>query len=147
MLEQYIIEYVKHPVQRISTIVIVPKKDDLRICLDMRQVNKAVLREHYPLPTFEELLHKLLECKIFSKLDIKQAYYQLELDESCRHITTFITPLGLMRYKRLLFGLSSAPEIFQKVMEFIIRGLGGVLIYIDDIIMFAQTRWQHLKRD
>lgn len=146
MLEQDIIEYVNHPAQWISPMVIVPKKDDLRICIDMRQVNKAVLREHYPLPTFEELSHKLLGCKIFSKLDIKQAYHQLELDEDCRHITTFITPLGLMRYKRLLFGLSSAPEIFQKVMEFIIRGLEGVLIYIDDIIVFARTHLQHEAR-
>lgn len=127
-------------------MVIVPKNDDVRICIDMRQVNKAVLREPHPLPTFEELSHKLLDCQIFSKLDVKQAYHQLELEESCRHITTFISPLGLLRYKRLMFGLSSAPETFQKTMEFITRGLDGVVVYIDDIIVFGRNLREHDER-
>ena len=143
MLRQDIIEFVNEPSKWISPMVIVPKKGDVRICIDMRQANKAVLREHYPLPTFEELSHKLVGSTIFSKVDIKQAFHQLELEEECRHITTFISPMGLMRYKRLMFGLSSAPETFQKTIEFIARGLKGVLIYIDDMIIFGRDESEH----
>lgn len=149
LLSQEIIEYVNEPAKWISPMVLVPKKDDVRICIDMRQANRAVMREHYPLPTFEELSHKLVGCSVFSKLDIKQAYHQLELDQECRYITTFITPLGMMRYKRLLFGLSSAPETFQRTMEFITRSLTGILVYIDDILVFGRTvrdHDEHLKR-
>lgn len=146
MLEQDIIEYVNQPSCWISPMVIVPKKEEIRICIDMRRANCAILREHFPLPTFEEISHKLLGCQFYSKLDIQQAFHQLELDEACRYITTFITPLGLMRYKRLLFGLSSAPETFQKTMQFIISGLEGVLVFIDDLIVFAKDEKQHTLR-
>lgn len=97
----------------ISPMVIAFKpKGDIRLCLDMRQANRAILRENYPLPTFESFITKLRNAKLFSRLDLKDAYHQLELDEASRPITTFITPRGLFRYKRLMFGINAAPEIF-----------------------------------
>lgn len=93
---------------------------DIRLCIDMRRANAAILRENYPLPTFYSFMTKLQRAKYFSRLDLKNAYHQLELDEESREITTFITSKGLYRYKRILFGVNSAPEIFQKTMESIL---------------------------
>lgn len=82
---------------------------------------------------------------LFSKIDIKNAFHQLELAPDSREITTFITKSGLFRYKRLMFGLSCAPEIFQKVMEHILSGIPGCYNYIDDIIIIGSTDEEHDK--
>ncbi|XP_036334769.1 uncharacterized protein K02A2.6-like [Rhagoletis pomonella] len=112
-LAKDIIEPVIGPCSWISPIVAVFKEGgEMRLCVDMRRANQAVLRENYPLPTFDSFMTKLKEAKFFSRLDLKWAYHQLELEESSREITTFITHKGLFRYKRLMFGISSAPEIF-----------------------------------
>lgn len=118
MLAQDIIEPVSGPTSWISPIVIVFKEGgEMRLCIDMRRANQAVLRENYPLPTFDTFMTKLRGAKLFSRIDLKWAYHQLELDESSRHITTFISHKGLFQYKRLMFGINSAPEIFQRVLE------------------------------
>lgn len=70
----------------------------------------------------------------------------MEIAENSREITTFITKKGLFRYKRLMFGINCAPEIFQKIMERILAGCEGCLNYIDDIIVFAPTKEQHDER-
>lgn len=94
----------------------------------------------------DDFLHNLNGCNIFSRLDIKQAFHQVEVAENCHHITTFITKIGLMRYKRLMFGITCAPEIFQKTIEKIFAGVEGVMYYIDDIIIFAKNIKDHDKR-
>lgn len=93
-----------------------------RVCLNLRRVNEAVLRERYPMPVVDELLARIGKG---SKLDIRDAFLQTELAPESRDITTFITSRGLFRFKRLPFGLVSAPEIFQKVMEEILAGCEG----------------------
>lgn len=105
-----IIEPVAGPSRWISPIVLAFKENgDIRMCIDMRRANRAILRENYPLPTFESFMTKLKGAKYFTRLDLKNAYHQIELHEDSREITTFITPRGLFRYKRLLFGVNSAP--------------------------------------
>lgn len=112
-LQRDIIEKVNGPSTWISPIVIAFKPDDtIRLCIDMRKANLAIQREKYPIPTFESFMTKLRNAKYFSRLDLKDAYHQLELHEDSRPITTFITHKGLFRYKRLLFGVNSAVEIF-----------------------------------
>lgn len=139
-----IIEPVFGPSKWISPIVIAFKgNDDIRLCVDMRCANRAILRENYPLPTFESFMSKLKAARIFSRLDLKSAYHQLELDESSREITTFVTHKGLFRYKRLMFGVNSAPEIFQKIMEGMLSTCPNVLNYIDDIIVFGSCDEDH----
>lgn len=96
-----------------------------RVCLDLRRVNEAVLRERYPMPVVDELLARIGKGRVRSKLDIRDAFLQTELAPESRDITTFITSRGLFRFKRLPFGLVSAPEIFQKVMEEILAGCEG----------------------
>ncbi|XP_043659792.1 uncharacterized protein K02A2.6-like [Drosophila teissieri] len=128
----------------ISPMVIAFKPNgDIRLCLDMRQANRAILRENYPLPTFESFMTKLRNAKLFSRLDLKDAYHQLELDEASRPITTFITPRGLFRYKRLMFGINAAPEIFQRRLEELLSSCENVMNYIDDVIIFGNSEQEH----
>lgn len=78
----------------------------------MRRVNAAVLREHHPLPTMDQLLPKIGKAKLFTKLDVKNAFHQIEIHPDSRHIRTFITSRGLYEYKRLMFGITCAPDLF-----------------------------------
>ncbi|CAC5425645.1 unnamed protein product [Mytilus coruscus] len=120
LLEQDIIEKIGNtPTPWVSPIVTPPKKnlDEIRLCVDMREANKAIIRERHLLPTVEELIHDLNNASIFSKIDLRSGYHQLELDEPSRYITTFSTHIGLFRYKRLSFGISSASEIFQETIR------------------------------
>lgn len=105
----------------------------------MRRANEAVKRENHPLPTMEDFMPHLGKGKFFTKLDVKSAYHQVEISESSRPITTFITKKGLFRYKRLMFGIAIAPEIFQKIMEQILAGCEGCFKYMDDIIVYGET--------
>lgn len=84
----------------------------MRICVDMRLPNTAILQERHITPTIDDLIHDLNGAAVFSKLDLKAGYHQLELDADSRYITTFTTHTGLWRYNRLNFGLSSAAEVF-----------------------------------
>ena len=77
----------------------------------MRQPNKAIQRERHSMPTLDELIHDLNGATMFSKLDLRAGYHQLELNAESRYITTFSTHVGLFRYKRLNFGINSASEI------------------------------------
>ncbi|XP_017462168.1 PREDICTED: uncharacterized protein LOC108355515 [Rhagoletis zephyria] len=139
-----IIEPVRGPSSWISPIVVVFKENgEIRLCIDMRLANKAILRENYPLPTFEMFIAKARGAKFFSRLDLKDAYHQLELHESSREITTFITHKGLFRYKRLLFGVNSAPEIFQRVLAEILSPCKNAHNYLDDVIIFGKTELEH----
>ena len=114
--KQDIIERVpeSQPTPWVSPIVAVPKKDGgVRICVDMRCANEAIKRVRHPIPTVDDVSFELNGAQYFSKLDLSQAYHQLELEEESRYITTFSTHLGLYRYKRLNYGTIAAAEIFQ----------------------------------
>lgn len=82
----------------------------------------------------------------FTKLDLADAFFHVELHKDIRHYTTFMTAKGLMRFKRLPFGLSRAPEIFQKVMERIMVNCEGIIVYLDDILIFGSTIEELEKR-
>lgn len=136
---QDIIESVTEASEWVSPMLVKRKSvHEVRIIIDLREANKAVVREVHPLPTLEPMTKKIGGNKIFTKLDIKQAFHQVVLKTECRYITTFISPIGLMRYKRLMFGLSAAPELFQKVMETIFADLSWLIIFIDDILIPAK---------
>ena len=139
-----IIEKVSGPTPWISPIAAVPKKaGGVRLCVDMRAANKAIKRERHPMPTTEEIIHEMNGSTVFSRLDLKQVFHQLELDEESRYITTFSTHVGLRRYKRLMFGVNSAPEMFQHTMRELLQGIPGALNFIDDIIVYGTTKQQH----
>ena len=142
-----IIERVEGPTHWLSPIVTVPKdNEDIRLCVDMRQANRAIIRERHPIPTVKELLYNLNGAKVFSKIDLKMGFHQMELDEASRDITTFVTPFGLFRYKRLMFGIASAPEVYQHQLQKVISGLTGCQNYADDIIVYGRDRREHDAR-
>lgn len=128
----------------VSPIVVAYKKNgDIRLCVDLREVNKAIVPDRYPLPKIPELLCELKGAKVFSKLDLQAAYHQLQLHSDSRDLTTFITHDGLYRYKRVCFGLSSAPSAFQKLMATVLTGLPGVQCYLDDVIVYGSSTAEH----
>lgn len=131
----------------VSAMVVVTKRDGrVRLCVDLRAVNEAIVADVFPLPHFEDLLTRLSGATVFSKLDALSAYHQVELAESSRDLTAFITPWGLYRFKRVPFGLASAPAAFQRMMEKILEGIEGVVIYLDDILVCAKSKGQHDDR-
>nr|XP_054930704.1 uncharacterized protein LOC129386641 [Dermacentor andersoni] len=130
----------------VSPIVVVRKKDDsIRLCVDLREPNKAIVVDSFPLPHTEELLHSLNGARHFSKLDLASAYYQVLLHPDSRDLTAFITHDGLFRFKRVCFGLASAPAAFHHLMTTVLQGCKGVLCYLDDIIIFGKTEKEHLR--
>ncbi len=119
---------------------------DVRVCGDYRITINPVLKEkEHPLPTSDELLQSLNGGQKFSKLDMSSAYQQVQLDESSREYVTINTHLGLYRYTRLAFGISSATAIFQELMEKILSGLEGVAVFVDDIIVTGSNDDEHKK--
>ncbi|KAL9967186.1 hypothetical protein ACROYT_G025364 [Oculina patagonica] len=142
-----IIEKVSGPSLWVSPVVVVPKPSgDIRLCVDMRQANMAVKRERYPIPTIDEVLQDLNQSKFFSKLDLNSAYHQIELSPESRDITTFCTHKGLYRYKRLMFGISCAPEMYQKVLQQVLQDCDGAHNILDDVIVHAATEEEHDRR-
>ena len=131
----------------VSPLVIVPKAgDDVRLCVDMRRANTAIVREGYPVPTVQEMLVELNGAQVFSKLDLKQGFFQCELEPGSRDITTFVSHVGLFRMKRLGMGVSAAPEVFQYTIQKIFNGLNGVLNMADDIVVFGKSSEEHKER-
>ncbi|XP_041769686.1 uncharacterized protein K02A2.6-like [Anopheles merus] len=145
LLEKDIIEPVEGGCEWVSPLVpIVKDNGDLRLCVDMRRANAAIVRERHFMPTIEDFLPRFTSAKIFSRLDIKDAFHQVELDEKCRYITTFITHMGLFRYKRLMFGIVIVPEVFQKIMvQVLAKCSSNAVNYIDDILVFGKSEREH----
>ncbi|KAK3773161.1 hypothetical protein RRG08_013748 [Elysia crispata] len=125
-----VIEKVESPSQWVSPVIVVPKPGgkDVRLVVDMR----AVMRERHPIPTVDEVLHDMNGAKVFSKLDLKYGYHQIELDPDSREITTFVTHKGLFRYKRLIFGINAASEKFQNIISQVLQGCEGAQNISDD---------------
>ena len=95
------------------------------------------------MPTVDELLRDMNGSQFFSKLDLKMGFYQFVLSPESRDITTFSTHVGTYRYKRLMFGISAAPEIYQREVANIISGITGVANLADDIIIHGKSKAEH----
>ncbi len=147
MLRQNVISPVTVPTEWCSGMVCVPKANgNVRICVDFTQLNKGVKREVHPMPSVDESLSKLGQGKVFSKLDANSGFWQVPLDEQSKLLTTFMTPFGRFCFNRLPFGISSAPEIFQRTMSGILEGLDGVICQMDDILIHGKDQAQHDER-
>ncbi|KAK3092083.1 hypothetical protein FSP39_025049 [Pinctada imbricata] len=119
----------------------------LRICIDPQALNTALQREHYPLPVLDDILPKLQKAKIFSKLDIKEAFWHVCLDDRSSELTTMITPFGRFRWARLPFGLKVSSEIFQRKLSETLCEMEGIFPVIDDIIVAGCGETAELARE
>lgn len=134
------------PTQWVNSMVTVVTPKKIRICMDPKDLNTAIRREHYPLLTVEEVVSRMPNAKYFSVLDANQGFYQIKLDEESSKLCTFNTPIGRYRFKRLPFGISSASEVFQRAVAQMIEGLDGVVNIIDDLLVWGDTLEQHDRR-
>ena len=142
MEKKGIIQKVTEPTEWISSMVVVAKPGKIRICLDPCDLNKAIQRPKYQMPTLEEVLSRLSKAKVFTTLDAKDGFYQIGLDEASSKKTTFWTPFYRYRYLRMPFGISLAPEEFERRLHEQLSGLDGVDILRDDILVagYGDTR-------
>jgi hypothetical protein len=92
------------------------------------------------------MLSELSDGVMFSKLDANSGFWQVKLDPKCKLLTTFVTPWGRFCFKRMPFGISSAPEYFQRTMERILKGLEGVICLMDDILVYGKNADEHWFR-
>jgi len=125
-----------------SNVVLVRKKDNsLRFCIDYRQLNRITTQDSYPLPLYDNCLNALQDSVWFSTLDLRAGYYNIPIAESHRDRTAFVTRSGCHRFTVMTFGLTGAPSVFQRLMDFVLCGLSYItcLVYLDDIMIFNRS--------
>ena len=125
-------------------VVLATKKgtDELRFCVDYRELNERTVKDAFPLPTCDSVFHRLNGVKFLSSLDLQSACWQCLIAKEDRHKTAFVTPFGLYEFNVMPFGLTNAPATFQRVMHAIFGDMieeGGVFVYLDDILIFTET--------
>ncbi|XP_022099493.1 uncharacterized protein LOC110984016 [Acanthaster planci] len=141
-----VIAKVTEPTDWVSSLAF-SRKDNgsLRVCLDPQALNKASKRTYHKTPTLEEITHQFNGAKIFSKLDARHGYWSIVLDEESSLLTTFNSPFGRYRFRRLPFGLKVSQDIFQEKMDMILEQCPGTLGIADDVAVFGATVEEHDK--
>ncbi|XP_055842401.1 uncharacterized protein K02A2.6-like [Episyrphus balteatus] len=146
MEQNEVIARVNCPTSWVSSIVLVEKADgSLRLCLDPRNLNKALQREHYPIPSIEYIKSKLSGSKYYSTLDASKAYWMLKLNNKSSELCTFNTPFGRYRFLRMPYGVKVAQEIFHRVMTEMFIGM-DVIVYVDDILVYGNSIQEHNEK-
>lgn len=141
-----IITPVKHSEWAAPIVPVVKTDKTIRLCGDYKlTLNQAAMTETYPLPRIDELMATLSGGTVFSKTDLASAYQQVFLEEESKQLLTINTHRGLYVYNRLPFGVSSAPSIFQRIMENLLKDL-DVVVYLDDLLVTGRTEQEHLQR-
>ena len=142
-----VISPVEEPTPWCAAMVVVPKDSGaVRICVDLKPLNENVLREVHPMPKVDTTLAQLSGATVFSKLDANSGFWQIPLAKEFRLLTTLISPFGRFCFNKLPFGISSAPEIFQRHMNKVLSGLQGVLCHVDDILVYGKDSTEHESR-
>ena len=137
------IEPLESLVEFLSPIVIVPKKSDIRMCIDYKGVNKHLIVQQHYIPYAEDIFAKLSEAKYFSCLDLKNGYHHLKLTDDSKNLTAFTSIFGNYRFKVLPFGLSDAPSIFARVIAKVLKNCNNCAHFFDDIIVYGTTVNEH----
>ena len=128
----------------VSNIVIAPKDDgDIRITLDAKNLNKAIQASSFPIPRQEDIKAKLAGAKFFSKLDLKSAFWQLEIDSESRPYTVFHAGGKLYRYKRLVMGIKSAQAELNAALQPLFAHIPQAHVIHDDLIVATATKEEH----
>ena len=130
---------IQEPTDWVSSMIAAKRPDaNIRLCIDPHCLNLALKRSHYPLSVIEEILPELSKAKVFSKVDLKEGFLQVELDEDSSKLTVFQTPWGLYCFHRMPFGITPALEIFQMKLDQNLEGLKGVFKIADDVLITGQ---------
>ena len=129
-----------------SPVTLVPKKDgSVRICGDYRRLNEVTLKDAYPLPRIQDIFDQLSGAKVFTTIDLKSGYWQVRMSPDSKEKTAISTHRGLFQFKRMQFGLTNAPAVFQRMMNSVLAKYLGVscLIYLDDVVIYSRNEETH----
>ncbi|KAE8239919.1 hypothetical protein A4X13_0g8016, partial [Tilletia indica] len=145
LLEWDVIEESHSPVS--SAVHLVKQRDKVRFCVDYRHINSATTPDRYPLPRIDDVLESLRGARWFSSLDAIRGYHQMDVAEEDRWKTAFSTHKGLYQYKRVPFGLRSAPAYFQRFMDGLLGPMRWItaLVYLDDVVVYTATLEDHIS--
>ncbi|XP_053698934.1 uncharacterized protein K02A2.6-like [Sabethes cyaneus] len=147
MVESGILKKVEHSEWATPVVPVMKSGNRVRLCGDYKvTVNKCLLVDEHPLPTIDELFSNMADGKKFTKLDLAQAYLQIEVREENREILTLNIHLGLYQPSRLMYGVSSAPAIFQREISQLLGDIQGVSVFLDDIKVTGSDDEAHLRR-
>ena len=120
------------------------KNGSLRMCVDYRALNGITIRNKYPLPRIDDLLDRLHGAKVFSSLDLTQAYHQIRLPDEDVPKSAFRTPFGSYEYRVMPFGLTNAPSVFVAHMNALFHDMPFVIAYLDDVLIFSKNEQEHV---
>ena len=136
------------PLHGINVVIAKKKNNELRLCLDYRNLNNITYQDSYPLPHIDTCVNSLKGASWFSTLDLRSGYYNVPIAEKDRDKTAFITRRGQFRFTVMPFGLTAAPSTFQRLMDLVLVGLTyeSVMVYLDDIVVFSPTFESHIQR-
>ena len=117
------------------------------MCIDYRALNSQTIPDSFPLPRIDELLARIQGAKFFSKLDLRDGYHQIPVCKSSIEMTAFTCRYGTFEWRVMPFGLCNAPGTFQRVMNHVFFPLldNGVLVYLDDILIYSKSEAEHVK--
>ncbi|GBL90120.1 Retrovirus-related Pol polyprotein from transposon 297, partial [Araneus ventricosus] len=133
-----------------SPVGLVKKKDgSSRLCIDYRRLNKITVREHFPLPLMDDLLDRLQSANIFTTLDLRNAFFHVDIDPSSKKYASFVTDTGQYEFNKMSFGLTNSPNVFQRYIYNVFRDLikeNVVMIYLDDLVISSENETQGIER-
>ncbi|GBM17825.1 Retrovirus-related Pol polyprotein from transposon 297 [Araneus ventricosus] len=133
-----------------SPVVIVRKKDGTpRVCIDYRKLNKVIVKDRFHLPLIEDILDRLQGSRVFITIDLKNAFFHVDVNKDSRKYTSFVTHEGRYQFFKVPFGLCNSPAVFQRYINTIFRPLindGIVLPYLDDIIILSSSFEEGIER-
>lgn len=140
MVRLNVIKPISEPTPAVSPMKVVEKNNKIRICMDPTELNKNIIRRHYPLNTVEEIAARVSGSKLFTKLDCNKGFWQIKVSERTSKYLTFSTPWGRFCYLRLPFGISSAPEVFSEVINRTLEGIEKCECAMDDIFIHGVNK-------
>jgi hypothetical protein len=130
-----------------SPIILIPKPDGTqRFCIDFRKVNDVTRTDSFPIPRIDDCIDRIGQAKYVTKFDLLKGYWQVPLSDRAKAVSAFVTPDGLYHCNVMPFGMKNAPATFSRLMNRVICGLEGCVIYIDDAIIYSDTWEEHVQR-
>ncbi|XP_071845114.1 uncharacterized protein [Apostichopus japonicus] len=130
-----------------SPCILVPKPDgSFRFCTDYRKVNTVTRTDSYPIPRVDDCIDRIGNARFVTKFDLLKGYWEIPLTDRAKRVSAFVTPDGLFQYKVMPFGMKNAPATFQRLLNNITASLENCEVYIDDIIVYSNSWYEHVTR-